>query len=46
VIEGIENRIILIDGKQLVQLMVQFNVGVEINQVFELKKIDNDYFEE
>ncbi|NIM16062.1 MAG: restriction endonuclease [Candidatus Aminicenantes bacterium] len=45
-VDGIENRIILIDGKQLVQLMMQFNVGVEINQVFELKKIDNDYFEE
>ena len=40
----IENKIILIDGTRLAQLMIDFNVGVTSVASYELKKIDSDYF--
>ena len=43
---AIENKIILIDGNQLSQYMIDFNVGVSTVNTYEVKKIDNDYFEE
>jgi restriction endonuclease Mrr len=45
-VEKIDNTIILIDGQRLVELMMEFNIGVPTNQVFELKRLDSDYFEE
>ncbi|MDU3845262.1 MAG: restriction endonuclease [Clostridium perfringens] len=39
-------NIILIDGMQLAQYMIEFNVGVSTEIVYEIKKIDNDYFVE
>lgn len=45
-VKQIGNQIILIDGQQLVRLMTEFNIGVEPKQVYELKRLDNDYFEE
>lgn len=38
-------KIILIDGKQLAELMIEFNVGVSAKKVYEVKQIDMDYFE-
>lgn len=38
--------IVLIDGDKLVELMTEYNVGVEIDRVYEIKKINLDYFEE
>ena len=43
---AIENKIILIDGTQLAQYMIDFNVGVSLVNVYEVKKIDTDYFED
>lgn len=45
-VESIESKIILIDGKRLAQLMIDFNVGVSTEATYELKKIDTDYFNE
>jgi restriction system protein len=42
---SITTRIILIDGKELAKLMVDHNVGVSTAGMYELKKIDADYFE-
>ena len=42
---NIETRIILINGERLAKLMIDFNVGVERKSLYEIKKIDNDYFE-
>ena len=39
-------RIVLMDGKQLAELMIEHNVGVSIRDVYELKRVDSDYFEE
>lgn len=41
-----ETKIVLIDGVQLAQLMIDFNIGVTTQQVYELKKLDSDYFGE
>ena len=43
---AIENKIILIDGQQLAQLMIDFNVGVATEATYELKRLDSDYFTE
>jgi restriction system protein len=41
-----ETKIVLIDGEYLAQLMIDYNLGCTTQQVYELKKIDIDYFEE
>jgi restriction system protein len=41
-----ETKIIMIDGIQLAELMIEHNVGVSNQQIYEIKKIDNDYFGE
>lgn len=38
--------IILIDGEKLVQLMIEYNVGVSTQRTYEIKRIDSDYFNE
>lgn len=40
------NRIILINGLQLVDFAIENNVGVQIKKVYEVKDIDLDFFEE
>nr|WP_231613615.1 restriction endonuclease [Pseudoalteromonas sp. SCQQ13] len=40
----IDKRIVLVDGKQLTELMLTHNLGVSIKQVFEVKALDSDYF--
>jgi len=42
--ESIENKIVLIDGEQLANFMIDYNIGVSKVGVYEVKKIDNDYF--
>ena len=42
----IEKRIVLIDGEQLAQLMMDFGVGVTEVDTYRVKKLDRDYFEE
>ena len=39
------HSIILIDGAKLVDLMYQYKVGVQTKTVYEIKELDNDFFE-
>jgi restriction system protein len=39
------HTIILIDGKKLVELMLQNNVGVQNKFTYEVKELDDDFFE-
>ena len=39
------HSIILIDGPKLVDLMHQYSVGVQVKTIYEVKEIDNDFFE-
>ncbi len=40
------HTIILIDGAKLVDLMHQYNVGVQVKTTYKIKEMDNDFFEE
>jgi restriction system protein len=42
----IEKKIVLIDGENLVQLMIDHNVGVTEVSTYIVKKMDIDYFNE
>ena len=39
------HKIILIDGNKLTDLMYQYGVGVQIKNTYEIKEIDEDFFE-
>ena len=41
---NIDSKVVLIDGLTLAQLMIDFNVGVSRSQVYEVKRVDSDYF--
>ena len=41
----LRERIVLIDGRELARLMVLNNVGVDDQQTYVLKRLDEDYFE-
>lgn len=45
-VSQIEPKVILINGQRLAQLMIEYNVGVAIKDVYEVKRIDSDYFDE
>lgn len=42
----IDSKIVLIDGKRLVELMIDNDVGVNTVRSIQIKKIDHDYFSE
>jgi restriction system protein len=42
----VPQKIVLIDGRRLGELMIQYDVGVRIERTVHIKKIDLDYFEE
>jgi restriction system protein len=42
----IDSKIVLIDGEQLAQMMIDHNLGVSPMAAYEIKKIDTDYFTE
>ncbi|WP_394907900.1 restriction endonuclease [uncultured Mesonia sp.] len=41
-----QQKIILIDGQELANLAIEYNLGVQNQSTIEIKKIDLDYFEE
>lgn len=41
-----DRTIVLIDGRRLVELMLEFGLGVTVKQTYILHKIDQDYFDE
>lgn len=41
-----DTKIVLINGEKLSQLMIDYNLGVSVQNTYEIKKIDSDYFEE
>jgi restriction system protein len=42
----LRERVILIDGQHLAELMVEHNVGVRLSRAVEFKRIDEDFFSE
>jgi len=45
-VRQIESKIVLIDGEELAGLMIDHNIGVSPVSVYEIKRIDSDYFTE
>jgi restriction system protein len=43
---NLPQRVILIDGQRLAELMIEHNIGVAQAYSYEIKRIDTDYFEE
>jgi restriction system protein len=44
--EGLETKVILIDGVQLAELMFEYGVGVQTESTYAVKRIDSDFFED
>ncbi len=44
--DGVAMRLVLIDGAELTRLMVRYNVGTGVRETFDLKHVDDDFFEE
>ena len=45
-VTSIDSKIVLIDGHQLAQFMIDYNVGVSVTKSYEIKRVDSDYFAE
>ena len=45
-VAGLHQKIVLIDGSELAKYMIEYNVGVSVKKVYEVKRIDTDYFDE
>lgn len=44
-VEKIPNRVVLIDGIRLTELMIQYKVGVQVQKSFDLVELDEDFFD-
>lgn len=42
----IGSKVVLIDGEKLAELMIEYNIGVSPIALYEVKRIDTDYFNE
>lgn len=45
-VKNLPQRVILIDGQRLAELMMEHNIGVARAYAYEIKRMDSDYFEE
>jgi restriction system protein len=45
-VKNITQKVILVDGDRLADLMLEHNIGVALSHAYKLKRIDSDYFEE
>lgn len=45
-VENIDPKVVLIDGRRLAELMIDFEVGVTTARTYDVKRVDSDYFEE
>lgn len=45
-VEKLSKKIVLIDGQELARYMIEYNVGVSTKHIYEVKRIDSDYFED
>lgn len=45
-VEHIDPKVVLIDGRRLTELMIDFGVGVNTSATYDVKRVDSDYFDE
>jgi restriction system protein len=44
--EGLSDKVVLIDGETLANLMIDHGVGVALEEAYEIERVDSDYFNE
>jgi restriction system protein len=44
--KGLSDKVVLIDGEMLANLMIDHGVGVSLQRSYEVKRVDSDYFSE
>lgn len=44
-VRNLGQKIVLLDGRQLAELMIRYGVGVGNEATYTLKRIDSDYFD-
>jgi hypothetical protein len=45
-VEHIDPKVVLLDGRRLAELIIDFEVGVTTARIYSVKRVDSDYFEE
>jgi restriction system protein len=40
------DKVVLVDGETLTNLMIEHGVGVSLDRAYEVKRLDSDYFNE
>jgi restriction system protein len=45
-VEHIDPQVVLIDGRRLAELMIDSDVGVNTAAMYQVKRVDSDYFDE
>jgi restriction system protein len=45
-VQGIDAKIVLIDGGRLTSLMIEHDLGISLVRTYAIKRLDSDYFEE
>lgn len=45
-VQTLDMKVVLIDGKQLAELMIEHNLGVTCEKIYEVKKLNNGFFNE
>ena len=43
-VKHLSQRVILIDGERLADLMIEHDLGVSVAATYQLKRIDSDFF--
>jgi restriction system protein len=43
-IARVSKRVVLIDGEELAKLMIRHRVGVGVKEIYEVRRIDENYF--
>ena len=45
-VRKIPQKVVLVDGERLAELMIQHSIGVARAHAYEIQRVDRDYFEE
>jgi restriction system protein len=45
-VESIDPKVILIDGRMLAELMIDYGLGTTSTAKYEIRRVDSDYFAE
>jgi restriction system protein len=45
-VAGLQDKVVLIGGERLANLMIDHGVGVALEEAYEIKRVDSDYFSE